>query len=55
MCTENICSAMWLSGRYDTEVSLAKSGITPGAMSAVQVRLLWDSITPLGGPVVPEV
>ncbi len=50
-------SAMWAIGRYDTSRLPVMSSM-PNAWrsdSAVQVTLWWVSITPLGGPVVPDV
>ena len=50
-------SAMCAIGRYDT--SRRPSGETCASvrrrLSAVQQMLAWSSITPFGGPVVPEV
>ena len=50
-------SAMWAMGRYDTS-RLPENGLEADAAqqaSTVQATLRWVIITPLGGPVVPEV
>ena len=49
------CSAMCESGRYERLVSLDTLFVSPRAISAVQARFSCESITPLGGPVVPDV
>ena len=50
-----ICSAMCDSGRYDSEVSPSSSPLTSISARAVHARFSCDSITPFGGPVVPDV
>ena len=50
-------SAMWAIGRYDTTRAPSTS-MSPNASrmhSIVHVMFAWSSITPFGGPVVPEV
>jgi len=50
-----ICSATCDSGRYDTDTSPLWPPPTSHRQRAVHARLPCDSITPLGGPVVPDV
>ncbi len=50
-----VCSAMCDSGRYDRLTSSSAPAPMVTSSCAVHARLPCDSITPLGGPVVPEV
>jgi hypothetical protein len=52
---ENICSAICDSGRYDNIRSALLIPPISRAEPAVHARFAWDSITPFGGPVVPDV
>ncbi len=51
----SICSAMCDSGRYDSSASSGPAPVSSSATAAVHARLRCESITPFGGPVVPDV
>ena len=55
MCTVHICSAMCDSGKYETETSPSGRPARSTVRRDVHARFLCDSITPFGGPVVPDV
>ena len=55
MYTENMRSAMWLSGKKDKSSSSSYTGMAWARALVVQSTLLWLSMAPLGGPVVPLV
>ena len=54
-CSVKTCSAMCESGRYERLTSLELPLTMSRASAAVHARFSCESITPLGGPVVPEV
>ena len=55
MWIDTICSAMCDSGRYDRPESPSRAPPTSMSACAVHARFACESITPLGGPVVPDV
>jgi len=46
---------MWLRGRRERALVSGFRRIICSAVSTLEIRLRWVSITPLGSPVVPEV
>jgi hypothetical protein len=55
LITEIRRSAMWHIGRYDSTSSSGEVSNTREPLAATASRFRWDSIAPLGGPVVPDV
>jgi len=52
---ENMWSPTHAIGRYASTSSASRSPSRATAFVAVTIRFRWDSMAPLGCPVVPEV